>query len=54
MRWVKHLAGMGQMRNANTILLTKPEGKGTLGRSRCRRKDTIGTIRMDLTDAVWM
>jgi len=36
MRWVGHVAQMGQMRNAYNILVGKPEGKRPLGRPRCR------------------
>jgi hypothetical protein len=31
MRWVGHVARMGQMRNANRILVAKREGKRLLG-----------------------
>jgi hypothetical protein len=33
MRWVGHVACMGEMRNAYEILVGKPEGKRSLGRS---------------------
>jgi hypothetical protein len=34
MGWVGHIACMGEMRNAHTILIGKPEGKIPLGRHR--------------------
>jgi hypothetical protein len=34
MRWVGHVARMGQKRNACRLLLGKPEGKRPLGRPR--------------------
>jgi hypothetical protein len=41
---------MGEMRNAYTILVGKPEGKRPLGRPRCRWEDDI---RMDLREVGW-
>jgi hypothetical protein len=35
-RWAGHVALMGEKRNAYRILVEKPEGKGPLGRPRCR------------------
>jgi hypothetical protein len=34
MRWVGHVTCMGEMRNACTVLVGKPEVKGPLGRPR--------------------
>jgi hypothetical protein len=48
MRFVGHVARMGEMRNAYNILVGKPEGKRTLGRSRYRWEDKI----MNLKDIV--
>jgi hypothetical protein len=31
MRWIKHVAGMGQIRNANTVSLTNLKGREHLG-----------------------
>jgi hypothetical protein len=45
MRWGVHVAHMGEMRNAYSVLVGKPEGKMPLGRPRHRWKDNI---RMDL------
>jgi hypothetical protein len=50
MRWVGHVAGMGEMRNAFTILIGEPEGKRLLGRPRCR---FYVRIRMDLREIWW-
>jgi hypothetical protein len=36
MKWVGHVAHMGEMRNTLKILVGKPEGKRPLGRSRHR------------------
>jgi hypothetical protein len=44
-RWAGHVARMREKRNAHTILVGKPEGKGPLGRSRRRMEDNI---KMDL------
>jgi hypothetical protein len=41
MRWIGHVARMGEKRNAYRILEGKPEGKRRLGRPRCRWKDNI-------------
>jgi hypothetical protein len=32
MRWARHVAGMGETRNAYRIFVGKPEGKRQLGR----------------------
>jgi hypothetical protein len=47
MRWAGHVAGMGEKRNAYRILVGKPEGKSSQGRSRCRWVDNI---KVDLRD----
>jgi hypothetical protein len=41
MRWAGHVARMGETRNAYRILMEKPEGKRSLGRSRRRWVDNI-------------
>jgi hypothetical protein len=41
---------MGEKKNANRILLGKPEGKRLLGRLRSR---WMGNIRMDLREIEW-
>jgi hypothetical protein len=50
MRWVGHVARMGEKRNAYRLLVGKPEGKRPLGRPRCRWVDNI---RMDLGEVEW-
>jgi hypothetical protein len=41
MRWVGHVARMGEKRNAYRILVGKPEGKRPLGKPICRWVDNI-------------
>jgi hypothetical protein len=41
MRWVGHVARMGEKRNVYRLLVVKPEGKRPLGRPRCRSVDNI-------------
>jgi hypothetical protein len=41
MRWVSHVARMGEKRNEYRLLVGKPEGKKPLGRPRCRWVDNI-------------
>jgi hypothetical protein len=50
MRWVAHVARMGEKRNAYTLLVGKPEGERPLGRPRRRWVDNI---RMDLGEVGW-
>jgi hypothetical protein len=45
MRWVRHMARMGEERNVYKVLMGKQEDKRPLGRSRCRWDG----IRMDLS-----
>jgi hypothetical protein len=56
MRWAGHGAPIGEMRNANKILIGKPEGKRPLGRPRRRWEDNIkmdlGEIRFDGVDSI--
>jgi len=47
MRWVGHVARMGEERRAYRVLLGKPEGKRRLGRPRRRWVDNI---RLDLQE----
>jgi hypothetical protein len=47
MRWVGHVAGMGEGRGVQKVLVEKPEGKGPLGRPRRRWEDNI---KMDLRE----
>jgi hypothetical protein len=50
MRWVGHVARMKEMRNADIILIEKPEGKRALGRPRRKLEDNI---KMDLWEVGW-
>ena len=47
MRWVGHVARMGEGRGVYRVLVEKPEGKRPLGRPRRRWEDTI---KMDLQE----
>jgi hypothetical protein len=38
-RWSRHVAQMGENRNAYRVLVGKPEGKRPLGQPRCRWVD---------------
>jgi hypothetical protein len=50
MRWVGHVARVGEKRNAYRLLVGKPEGKRPLGRPRRR---WVNNIRMDLGEVKW-
>jgi hypothetical protein len=50
MRWARHVALVGDKRNAYRILVGKPEGKRPLGRPRRRWEDNI---KMDLREIGW-
>jgi hypothetical protein len=52
MRWARHVARMGEKRNAYMLLVGKPEGKRPLGRPRRRSVDNT-SIRMDLVEVRW-
>jgi len=47
MRWVRHVACMGERRGVYRVLVGKPEGKRPLGRPRGRWEDNI---KMDLEE----
>jgi len=47
MRWVGHVARMGEGRGVYRVLMGKPEGKKALGRPRLRWEDNI---KMDLQE----
>jgi hypothetical protein len=51
MRWVGHVARMGEMRNVYRLLVGKPEGKRPLRRPRRRWVDNI---KMDLLEIGWV
>jgi hypothetical protein len=50
MRWMGHVARMGEKRNIYRLLVGKPEGRKPLGRPRRRWVDNI---RMDLVEVAW-
>jgi hypothetical protein len=50
MRWVGHVAHIGERRNMYRVFVGKPEGKRPLGRPRHRWEDVI---RMDLREIGW-
>jgi hypothetical protein len=50
MRWAGHVARIGAKRNANGILVGKPEGKRPLGKPRRRWVDNN---KMDLREIGW-
>jgi hypothetical protein len=50
MRWAGHVARMGKVRNAHSILIGRPEGRRPLGRPRRRWEDNI---KMDLREIVF-
>jgi hypothetical protein len=50
MRWVGHVACMGEGRGAYRILVGRPEGRRPLGRHRHRWEDNI---KMDLQQVKW-
>jgi hypothetical protein len=50
MRWVGHVAQMGEMRNAHNILLGEPKGKRPPERPRRRWEDNV---RVDLRETGW-
>jgi hypothetical protein len=50
MRWVGHLAWIGEKRNVYRLLVGKPDGKRPLGRPRRR---WIDNIEMDLLE-IWV
>ena len=47
MRWVGHVACIGDWKGVCRVLVWKPEGNRTLGRPRCRCEDNI---KMDLQE----
>jgi hypothetical protein len=47
MKWVGHVARMGEEKGVYRVLVGKPEGKRPPGRNRCRWEDSI---KMDLQE----
>jgi hypothetical protein len=50
MRWVGHLAQMGEKRIVYRLLVGKPGGKRSLGRTRYR---LVANLKMDLGEIGW-
>jgi len=50
MRWEWHVAGVGDTRNIYKIMVGKPEGKSSLGRTRRRWRDNT---KIDLREIGW-
>jgi hypothetical protein len=50
MKWARHVARLGEKRNAYRLLVGEPEGRRPLGRPRRRWFDNI---RMDLVEVGW-
>jgi hypothetical protein len=50
MRWVGHVARLGERRGTHRILVGRPEGKRTLGRPKHRWEDNI---KMALQEVEW-
>ena len=50
MRWVGHVARMGEKMGRYRLIVRKPEGKRPLGRTMCRWEDNI---KMDIQEVGW-
>jgi hypothetical protein len=50
MKWVRHVARIGEKRNAYRILVGKPEGKRPLGRP---RRKSVDNIKIDIIEIGW-
>jgi hypothetical protein len=50
LRWVGHVARMGEKRNEYKILVGKPEEKRPLGRPRFR---LLSNIKINVTEILW-
>ena len=53
MRWVRHVARMGERRGVYRVLVGKPKGKRPLGRPRRRWEDNIKTELQEGGYGVW-
>jgi hypothetical protein len=49
MRWVGHVAQMGEGRDMYRVLVGKPEGKILLGKPSCRWEDNTGLLEKKWT-----
>jgi hypothetical protein len=54
MRWAKHIARMGDIRNAYKILVGKPQGKRPGGRSTRRWEIMLGLMLRKEGGKVWI
>jgi hypothetical protein len=54
MRWVRHVALMGKMRNSCKIVVEKPEGKRPHARSRRGCEDNIDMDLREIGFGVWI
>jgi len=54
MSWVDHAACMGKIRNANNVLVGKPEGRKTLWRRRWRWEDDMKINLKETGVRVWI
>jgi hypothetical protein len=54
MRWVGHVAYMGERRDVYRILVGKYEGKRPLGSPRCRWEDNIKMDLQNWTGSIWL
>jgi hypothetical protein len=54
MRWAGQVARKGEKRNAYRILMGKPEGKRSLGRTRRRSVDNIKIYLREIGWIVWI
>jgi hypothetical protein len=50
MKWARHVARMGETRNAYRILMVKPEGKRPVGRP---RRKWVDNVKMDIREIGW-
>jgi len=53
MRWVGHVARMGEERGVYRVLVGRPEGRRSLGRPRRRWMDNIGWISRRWGVGIW-
>jgi hypothetical protein len=54
MRWVVHVACMGESRVVYRVLVGKPEGKRPFGRPRCRWQDNIKINLQEVGGMDWI
>jgi hypothetical protein len=54
MRWVGHVARMGEVRGEYNILIGRPEGRRPLGRPRRRWEDNIKMYLREIRFLMWI